>query len=100
MAKIIELIRIVRSSTIGQDHSLLLATLSDVARLWQQTGSLAAYQVIVSALDSNDDEVRRLAEEVLNRSSPRPGNRRANHTEIRHWENFRAERRETDGKPR
>ena len=77
--ELIELIRVVRSSTASQeDRAVVLATLSDVARLWQQTRSLAAYHVIVSALDSNDDEVRRLAEESLNRSSPRPASHRAN----------------------
>jgi hypothetical protein len=71
--------RVARTSTDSQeDHSFLLATLTDIAGLWRRTGSLAAYQVIVSALDSNDDEVRRLAEESLNRCSPRPATHRAN----------------------
>lgn len=96
-----EPMRTLRSLRGGaQSRYLLLATLTEAAKLWRQTGSLAAYQVIVSALDSNDDEVRRLAEEALNRSSPRPGHWRANHTEIRHWEDFRAERGDTDGKPK
>jgi hypothetical protein len=73
MNNFIELIRIVRSSTLlAPDHTVLLETLSDAATVWRQTGSLAAYQVIVSALDSNDDEIRRWAEETLNRHSPRP----------------------------
>lgn len=76
MERIIELIRIVRSATLaGPDHSMLLATLRDIATVWRQTGSLTAYQVIVSALDSNDDEIRRWAEEALNRTSPRPVSR-------------------------
>lgn len=77
--ELIEHIRVVRSSTASQeDRAVVLATLSDVAKLWRQTRSLPAYHVIVSSLDSNDDEVRRLAEESLNRSSPRPANHRAN----------------------
>lgn len=55
-----------------ESRSLLSATWAESAQLWRQTGSLAAYLVIFSALDSNDDEVRHLAEESLNRSSPRP----------------------------
>jgi hypothetical protein len=73
MERIIELIRIVRSLHGGrQNHTLLLAALSEIATLWRQTGSLEAYQVIVSALDSNNHEIRQWAEEVLNRTSPRP----------------------------
>lgn len=64
----------------GRDESRspLLATLTEAAQLWRQTGSLGAYLVIFSALDSNDDEVRHLAEESLNRSSPRPASHRGN----------------------
>lgn len=76
MERIIELIRIVRSlNGAQQKHRLLLAVLSDVATLWRETGSLAAYQVIVSALDSNNHEIRRWAEEAVNRTSPRPVSR-------------------------
>ena len=79
MGNLIELITVVRSSTPQrEDHVSRLATLTKAARLWKQTRSLAAYHLIVSALDSNDDEVRRLAEEFLNRSSPRPASHRAN----------------------
>lgn len=78
MKKPIELIRMRSFSLAGSDHAVLLATLSEVAAAWRQTGSLTAYQVIVSALDSNDDEIRRCAEEILNRHSPRPAGRHAN----------------------
>lgn len=89
MERVIELIRIVRSSNIGrQDRARLLATLSDIAGIWRQTGSLAAYEVIVSALDSNDDDIRRWAEETLNRHSPRPGSRQASRKEVSHWGNL------------
>lgn len=73
MKEFIELARIVRSSTlVGRDHEAILATLNEVATVWRQTGSLTAYQVIISALDNNDDEIRRWAEQTLNRHSPRP----------------------------
>jgi hypothetical protein len=52
-------------------RSLLLAGLIEAAQLWTQTASLPAYLAIFSALDSNDEEVRRLAEQFLRRSSPR-----------------------------
>jgi hypothetical protein len=59
-----------------ESRSLLLATLTEAAQLWQRTGSLAAYLVVFSALDSNDEEIRQLAEGPLKRSSPRPARRR------------------------
>jgi hypothetical protein len=62
----------------GESRTLLVATLTEAVTLWRQTSSLEAYHVIVSALDSSDGEVRRLAEESLNRSSPRPANRKTN----------------------
>lgn len=75
MEQFIEPIRIVRSSTASQeDRTVVLATLSDAAMLWRQTASLEAYKVIIAALDSNDGEVRRVAEGSLNRKSPRPAN--------------------------
>lgn len=78
MENLVELISAFRSSTTRTgDHSLRLATLTEAAQLWKQTRSLTAYHLIVSALDSNDNEVRRLAEEFLNRSSPRPASHRA-----------------------
>jgi len=61
-----------------ESRTLLLATLTEAVRLWRQTSSLADYHVIVSALDSSDAELRQLAEESLNRSSPRPGSRPRN----------------------
>lgn len=64
--------------TRGESRTLLLATLTEAVALWRQTSSLAAYHLIVSALDSSDGEVRRLAEESLNRNSPRPPNRKTN----------------------
>lgn len=76
MKKSVELVRMLRTLTLtGPDHAVVLATLSDVATVWRQTGSLAAYEVIVSALDSNDGAVRRWAEETLSRHSPRPASR-------------------------
>jgi hypothetical protein len=59
-----------------ESRRLLLATLTEASEFWRQNGSLAAYQVIFAALDSNDDEVRQLAEESLGRSSPRPAKQR------------------------
>lgn len=56
----------------SESRSLHLATLTEAVQLWRQTRSLAAYHVIVAALDSNNDEVRQLAEASVNRSSPRP----------------------------
>ena len=85
MAKVIELVRGVRCSIAGEDHrALLLEELSHVARLWKQTGSLGAYQVIVSALDSNADEIRTFAEKLLHRHSPRPCNCGGKQKEVRH----------------
>ena len=60
-----------------ESRTLLLATLTEAVKIWRQTSSLAAYHVIVLALDSNDDEVRQMAEESLNRRSPRPAKRQA-----------------------
>lgn len=57
-------------------RSKLLTALTQAAQLWREPGSLAAYVTIFSALDSNDDEVRRLAERALNRWSPRPCDRK------------------------
>lgn len=61
-----------------ESRTLLLATVTEAVSLWRQTSSLAAYHVIVSALDSSDGEVRRVAEESLNRSSPRPPKHKSN----------------------
>ncbi len=58
-------------------RSELLAALAEAAKLWKEAGSLEAYLAIFSALDSNDDEVRRLAEHSLNRRSPRPWRKEA-----------------------
>jgi hypothetical protein len=68
----------------GESRTLLLATLTEAVALWKQTSSLAAYHVIVSTLDSSDGEVRGLAEESLNRSSPRPTNHKTN-SRVRRW---------------
>ena len=87
-------------SLSDQSRSLLLATVVEAAQLWRQTGSLAAYQVIVSALDSNDDEVRSLAESCLNRNSPRPNKCGAHQTKIQHWSNLSDGRSQPDGKRR
>lgn len=56
----------------GESHTVVRTTVIEATQLWRQTGSLAAYHVIVSALDSNDDEIRSLAEGAVHRSSPRP----------------------------
>ena len=61
-----------------KSRALLLATVAEAAQLWREVGSLAAYHVLVWALDSSDDEVRKLAEEALNRTSPRPASHQAN----------------------
>jgi hypothetical protein len=39
---------------------------------WQINRNLAAYQELLAALDDHDQDIRRLAEELLHRSSPRP----------------------------
>lgn len=79
MKNLIELVRLVRSSNTRQeDRALVLATLSDVAQIWRERRSLLAYHVMVCALDSNDAEVRRFAEESLNRQSPHPAKPRMN----------------------
>jgi hypothetical protein len=39
---------------------------------WRVKHNLAAYQEILAALDDHDGEIRRLAESLLHRSSPRP----------------------------
>jgi hypothetical protein len=79
MAKIIELIDIMRGSgACQQGREVSAAALSDAIERWRQSASLMAYQVILSALDSNDEEIRATAERLLNRSSPRPANHRAN----------------------
>ena len=69
--------RLLRSlkSSCGS-RSEILAVLIEATQLWRQTRSLAAYHLVMSALDSNDDEIRRMAEESLNRRSPRPITRR------------------------
>lgn len=73
MAKVIELVRILRCSILReQDREMALAALSQAIELWRKNASLGAYQVILSALDSKDDEIRSLAEKFLSRSSPRP----------------------------
>lgn len=71
----IRLLRFLRSG--GESRSQLLANLTEAVQIWRETSGLAAYHVIVSALDSNDDEIRRLAEVCLNRRSPRPRQHRA-----------------------
>ena len=38
---------------------------------WLSKGRLDAYQELVAALDDADEEIRRLAEDLLHRSSPR-----------------------------
>ena len=38
---------------------------------WNNYGDLKAYQVLITALDSNDEEVRKIAEALLRRKSPR-----------------------------
>jgi hypothetical protein len=79
MAAAIQLTRILRCSQAGrEERDKALAVLSDAIELWRQNASLAAYQVILSALDSNDQEVRETAGRVLVRNSPRPRNLRAN----------------------
>jgi predicted nucleic-acid-binding protein len=75
MAKMIELVRILHSSTACQ-REMSPAVLSDAIELWRQKTSLVAYQVILSALDSNDEEIRSTVERFLKRSSPRPRNYR------------------------
>lgn len=75
MATVIELTRIVRCSQGSQqERGIALAVLSDAIEPWRESASLMAYQVILSALDSNDEEVREAAGRVLTRSSPRPRN--------------------------
>lgn len=39
---------------------------------WHDRRNLAAYQELLAALDDHDGNIRRLAEELLHRSSPRP----------------------------
>ena len=39
---------------------------------WRTERNLAAYQELLAALDDHDDDIRRLAEYLLHRSSPRP----------------------------
>ena len=39
---------------------------------WNNHADLKAYQVLITALDSNDEEVRKIAEALLRRKSPRP----------------------------
>jgi hypothetical protein len=39
---------------------------------WLTKRNLAAYQELLAALDDHDDGIRRLAESLLRRSSPRP----------------------------
>jgi hypothetical protein len=68
---------VLRALRGDESRTLLLAALTEAVRMWRQTSSLAAYHVIVLALDSNDDEIRHMAEESLNRRSPRPAKRQA-----------------------
>ena len=39
---------------------------------WLTKRNLAAYQELLAALDDHDGDIRRLAESLLHRSSPRP----------------------------
>jgi len=39
---------------------------------WHQEGNIKAYQEMVAALDDTNPEIRALAENLLNRRSPRP----------------------------
>ena len=39
---------------------------------WNNHADLKAYEVLITALDSNDEEVRKIAEALLRRKSPRP----------------------------
>ncbi|MGA2003731.1 MAG: hypothetical protein ABSG70_10135 [Terriglobales bacterium] len=39
---------------------------------WHTRQNLAAYQELLAALDDQDGDIRRLAEVLLHRSSPRP----------------------------
>ncbi len=39
---------------------------------WRTRRNLAAYQELLAALDDPDGDIRRLAESLLHRSSPRP----------------------------
>ena len=39
---------------------------------WNNHADLKAYQVLSTALDSNDEQVRKVAESLLHRKSPRP----------------------------
>jgi hypothetical protein len=39
---------------------------------WRTKRNLAAYQELLAALDDHNDDIRRLAESLLQRSSPRP----------------------------
>ena len=39
---------------------------------WRTRRNLAAYQELLAALDDHDSDIRRLAESLLHRSSPRP----------------------------
>ena len=39
---------------------------------WVTKRNLAAYQELLAALDDHDGDIRRLAESLLHRSSPRP----------------------------
>ena len=39
---------------------------------WRSKRNLAAYQELLVALDDHDGEIRRLAESLLHRTSPRP----------------------------
>jgi len=39
---------------------------------WRTKRNLAAYQELLAALDDHDGDIRRLAESLLRRSSPRP----------------------------
>jgi len=39
---------------------------------WRTKRNLAAYQELLAAPDDHDDDIRRLTESLLHRSSPRP----------------------------
>ncbi len=56
------------SEKIGHRDALYLFTCH---LEWRTERNLAAYQELLAALDDHDDDIRRLAEYLLHRSSPR-----------------------------
>jgi hypothetical protein len=52
----------------GRDPLYLFACLLE----WKHSGKLEAYQELIAALDDPQEEIRVLAECLLQRSSPRP----------------------------